>query len=106
MDTYASDVAVLADTLDLQRAVHIGHSKGGGEVPRYGARAKPCRVARTVLISAVPPIMLRSQHNTGGLPIDVFDVLRWLPTGLNSTEISLQVPSLVSTDPVPRYLKA
>jgi non-heme chloroperoxidase len=76
MDTYASDVAVLADTLDLQSAVHIGHSAGGGEVVRYVARAKPGRVARTVLISAVPPIMLRSRHNTGGLPIEVFDGFR------------------------------
>jgi non-heme chloroperoxidase len=76
MDTYASDVAVLADTLDLQSAVHIGHSAGGGEVARYVARAKPGRVARTVLISAVPPIMLRSWHNTGGLPIEVFDGFR------------------------------
>jgi non-heme chloroperoxidase len=76
MDTYASDVAVLADTLDLQSAVHIGHSAGGGEVARYVARAKPGRVARTVLISAVPPIMLRSRHNTGGLPIEVFDGFR------------------------------
>lgn len=76
MDTYASDVAVLADTLDLQSAVHIGHSAGGGEVARYVARAKLGRVARTVLISAVPPIMLRSRHNTGGLPIEVFDGFR------------------------------
>jgi non-heme chloroperoxidase len=76
MDTYASDVAVLADTLDLQSAVHIGHSAGGGEVARYVARAKSGRVAKMVLISAVPPIMLRSEHNTGGLPIEVFDGFR------------------------------
>jgi non-heme chloroperoxidase len=76
MDTYASDVAMLADTLDLQSAVHIGHSAGGGEVARYVARAKPGRVAGMVLISAVPPIMLRSRHNTGGLPIEVFDGFR------------------------------
>jgi len=76
MDTYASDVAVLAGTLNLQNAVHIGHSAGGGEVARYVARAKPGRVAKAVLISAVPPIMLRSPHNTGGLSIEVFDGFR------------------------------
>jgi non-heme chloroperoxidase len=76
MDTYASNVAVLADTLDLQSAVHIGHSAGGGEVARYVARAKPGRVAKMVLISAVPPIMLRSDHNPGGLSIEVFDGFR------------------------------
>src|SRR5262252_802912 len=59
MDTYASDVAVLTGALDLQGAVHIGHSAGGGEVARYVARAKPGRVAKAVLISAVPPLMLR-----------------------------------------------
>jgi non-heme chloroperoxidase len=76
MDTYASDVAVLAGALDLQRAVHVGHSAGGGEVARYVARAKPGRVAKAVLISAVPPLMLRSENNPGGLPIDVFDGFR------------------------------
>jgi non-heme chloroperoxidase len=76
MDTYASDVAVLADTLDLQSAVHIGHSAGGGEVARYVALAKPGRVAKMVLISAVPPMMLRTRNNTGGLPIEVFDGFR------------------------------
>jgi non-heme chloroperoxidase len=76
MDTYASDMAVLADTLDLQKAVHIGHSAGGGEVARYVARAKPGRVAKAVLIAAVPPIMLRTRTNGGGLPIEVFDGFR------------------------------
>lgn len=76
MDTYASDVTVLVDTLNLRNAVHIGHSAGGGEVARYVARAKPGRVAKTVLISAVPPIMLRSDHNPKGLPIEVFDGFR------------------------------
>jgi non-heme chloroperoxidase len=76
MDTYASDVAALADTLDLQNAVHIGHSAGGGEAARYVARAKPGRVAKVVLIGAVTPTMLRTRNNTGGLPIEVFDGFR------------------------------
>ena len=76
MDTYASDVAALADMLDLQNAVHIGHSAGGGEAARYVATAKPGRVAKVVLISAVTPIMLRTRNNTGGLPIEVFDGFR------------------------------
>ena len=76
MDTYASDVAALADTLDLQNAVHISHSAGGGEVARYVAQAKPARVAKVVLIGAVTPIMLRTETNTGGLPREVFDGFR------------------------------
>jgi len=76
MDTYASDVVLLVDMLDLQNAVHVGHSAGGGEVARYVARANPGRVAKAVLISAVPPLMLRTQHNPGGLPMDVFDGFR------------------------------
>jgi non-heme chloroperoxidase len=76
MDTYASDVAVLVDTRNLQNAVHIGHSAGGGEVARYVASAKPGRVAKAVLIAAVTPMMLRTQNNTGGLPIEVFDGFR------------------------------
>jgi len=76
MDTYASDVTVLTDTLGLQNGVHIGHSAGGGEVARYVARAKPGRVAKAVLIAAVTPIMLRTWNNTGGLPIEVFDGFR------------------------------
>jgi non-heme chloroperoxidase len=76
MDTYASDVAALADTLDLLNAVHIGHSAGGGEAARYVAQAKPARVAKVVLIGAVTPIMLRTEKNTGGLPRKVFDEFR------------------------------
>jgi non-heme chloroperoxidase len=76
MDTYASDVAALADTLDLHQAVHIGHSAGGGEVARYVARAKPGRVAKAVLIGAVTPIMLQTRNNPGGLPREVFDGFR------------------------------
>jgi non-heme chloroperoxidase len=76
MDTYAADVAALTDALDLSNAIHVGHSTGGGEVARYVARAKPGRVAKAALVSAVPPIMLKTAKNPGGLPIDVFDTLR------------------------------
>src|SRR6516164_6734803 len=76
MDTYAADMAALAEALDLQNAVHIGHSAGGGEVARYVARAKPGRVAKMVLISAVTPMMIKTQSNPGGLPKEVFDGFR------------------------------
>ncbi|MEU7700205.1 alpha/beta fold hydrolase [Streptomyces sp. NPDC015492] len=76
MDTYAADVAAVTDALDLHDAVHIGHSTGGGEVARYVARAKPGRVAKAVLVGAVPPIMVKSDANPGGLPIEVFDGFR------------------------------
>jgi non-heme chloroperoxidase len=76
MDTYAADVAELADSLDLKNAIHVGHSTGGGEVAHYVARAKPGRVAKAVLIGAVPPIMVKSEKNPGGLPIEVFDGFR------------------------------
>jgi len=76
MDSYASDVAELTDHLDLHDAVHIGHSTGGGEVARYVARAKPGRVAKAVLIGAIPPIMVQSGKNPAGLPIEVFDGFR------------------------------
>src|SRR4051794_36911503 len=76
MDTYAADVAALTDALDLKNAVHIGHSTGGGEVVRYVARAEPGRVAKAVIVSAIPPVMLKSDANPGGLPIEVFDELR------------------------------
>jgi non-heme chloroperoxidase len=76
MDTYAADVATLTDHLDLKNAVHVGHSTGGGEVAHYVARAKPGRVAKAVLIGAVPPIMVKSDKNPGGLPIEVFDGFR------------------------------
>ena len=76
MDTYAADVAALAKHLDLKDAVHIGHSTGGGEVAHYVARAEPGRVAKAVLIGAVPPIMVKSDKNPGGLPLEVFDGFR------------------------------
>jgi len=76
MDGYVSDVVALTDSLDLQNAVHIGHSTGGGEVARYVAHAKPGRVAKAVLISAVAPIMLQTDANPDGIPLAVFDGLR------------------------------
>jgi non-heme chloroperoxidase len=76
MDTYASDVAALASHLDLRNAVHIGHSTGGGEVARYAARHGSGRVAKAILIGAVPPVMVQSDRNPGGLPIGVFDGFR------------------------------
>jgi non-heme chloroperoxidase len=78
MDTYASDVNELVQKLDLRDAIHVGHSTGGGEVARYVARyGQPQgRVAQAALISAVPPVMLKSAKNPGGLPIEVFDDLR------------------------------
>lgn len=76
MDTYAADVAELAAALDLKGAIHVGHSTGGGEVVRYVARAEPGRVSRAVLIGAVPPVMLKSDANPDGVPIEVFDDFR------------------------------
>jgi non-heme chloroperoxidase len=76
MDTYAADVAEIASTLDLRNAVHVGHSTGGGEVARYVARHGKGRVAKAVLIGAVPPVMAKSETNPGGLPIEVFDGFR------------------------------
>jgi non-heme chloroperoxidase len=76
MDTYAADVIALTDHLDLKNAIHVGHSTGGGEVAHYVARAKPGRVAKAVLIGAVPPIMLKTAANPGGLPLEVFDGFR------------------------------
>ena len=76
MDSCAADVADLVRALDLQNAVHVGHSAGGGEVARYVARAEEGRVAKAVLISAVTPIMLKSETNSEGLPLDVFDGFR------------------------------
>jgi len=76
MDTYADDLATLAEALDLRDAIHVGHSTGGGEVARYIGRHGTGRVAKAVLISAVPPLMLKTAANPGGLPIDVFDGIR------------------------------
>jgi len=92
MDTYASDVAQLVAHLDLRGAVHVGHSTGGGEVTRYVARHGAGRVIKAVLLSAVPPIMVRSARNPGGLPIEVFDGLR-AALAANRAEFFRDVPS-------------
>jgi non-heme chloroperoxidase len=76
MDTYADDLAALVTALDLKDAIHVGHSTGGGEVTRYIGRHGTSRVAKAVLIGAIPPLMLKTAANPGGLPIDAFDQLR------------------------------
>ncbi len=76
MDSYVADVIALTDALDHRDAIHVGHSTGGGEVARYVARAAPGRVAKAVLVSAVAPIMVRTDRNPDGVPIEVFDEVR------------------------------
>ncbi|RYD68074.1 MAG: alpha/beta hydrolase [Sphingomonadales bacterium] len=98
MDTYAADMIELAAALDLRDAVHIGHSTGGGEVARYVARAEKGRVAKAVLIGAVPPLMLKTEANPGGLPIEVFDGFR---AGVAGNRAQLYVD--VSTGPFYGY---
>jgi non-heme chloroperoxidase len=92
MDTYAADVAELAVALDLRDAIHIGHSTGGGEVTRYVARHGKGRVAKAVLIGAVPPIMVKTEKNPGGLPLEVFDGFR-AALAANRAQFFLDVPS-------------
>ncbi|WP_435270787.1 alpha/beta fold hydrolase [Streptomyces sp. 1222.5] len=92
MDTYAADVTALTDALDLRGAIHIGHSTGGGEVARYVARAKPGRVSKAVLVSAVPPIMVKSDANPGGLPIETFDGFR-AALAANRAQFYIDVPA-------------
>jgi non-heme chloroperoxidase len=76
MDTYADDLAALVEHLHLDRAIHVGHSTGGGEVARYIGRHGTGRVAKAVLIGAVPPLMVKTAANPGGLPLEVFDQMR------------------------------
>jgi non-heme chloroperoxidase len=76
LDTYADDLAELLELLDLKHAVMVGHSTGGGEVTRYIGRHGTKRVAKAVLVSAIPPLMLKTPANPGGLPIEVFDEIR------------------------------
>ena len=92
MDTYAADLTELTDHLDLQNAVHVGHSTGGGEVARYVARAKPGRVAKAVLLDAVPPVMVKKDSNPGGTPIEVFDGFR-AALANNRAQFYLDVPT-------------
>ncbi|HTP47270.1 MAG TPA: alpha/beta hydrolase [Casimicrobiaceae bacterium] len=92
MDTYVDDVAQLATHLNLRNAIHVGHSTGGGEVTRYVARASKGRVAKAVLVDAVPPIMVKSDKNPGGTPIEAFDGLR-AALAANRSQFYLDVPS-------------
>jgi non-heme chloroperoxidase len=92
MDTYAQDVIELARALDLRNAVHVGHSTGGGEVVHYVARAEPGRVAKAVIIGAVPPVMVKSASNPGGTPIEVFDGFR-AGTAANRAQLFLDIAS-------------
>jgi non-heme chloroperoxidase len=92
MDHYAADAAAVADHLDLRNAVHIGHSTGGGEAARYVARHGKGRVSKLVLIGAVPPIMVKTPANPGGLPIEVFDGLR-STLAANRSQFYIDFPS-------------
>ncbi|QJU60345.1 alpha/beta hydrolase [Sphingomonas sp. AP4-R1] len=92
MDTYAADMIELAAALDLKGAVHVGHSTGGGEVAHYVARAEAGRVAKAVLIGAVPPVMLKSDANPGGLPMEVFDGIR-KGTGETRAQFYIDLPT-------------
>jgi len=92
MDTYAADVKELARILDLTNAVHIGHSTGGGEATRYVARADPGRVSKAVLIAAVPPLLLKTEQNPGGTPIEAFDAYR-AGVASNRAQIYLDIAS-------------
>src|SRR5712692_3750470 len=76
MNTYADDLAALVEALDLKNAIHVGHSTGGGEVARYIGRHGTKRVAKAVLIGAIPPLMLKTAANPGGTPIEAFDQIR------------------------------
>ena len=92
MDTYADDVAQLVRQLDLRDAIHVGHSTGGGEVAHYVARAEKGRVAKAVLIDAVTPIMVKSENNPGGMPLEVFDGFR-AALAANRAQFYLDIPS-------------
>ncbi|MFS8043597.1 MULTISPECIES: alpha/beta fold hydrolase [Xanthobacter] len=92
MDHYAADAAAVVEHLDLKNAVHIGHSTGGGEVAHYVARHGKGRVAKAVLIGAVPPIMLKTPANPGGLPMEVFDGFR-AALAANRAQFFLDVPT-------------
>jgi non-heme chloroperoxidase len=92
MDTYASDVKELVEHLDLQNAIHVGHSTGGGEVAHYVARADPGRVAKAVLLEAVPPVMVKKGSNPGGTPIEAFDQYR-AALAANRAQLYLDIPT-------------
>src|SRR6476661_1974390 len=92
MDTYASDVDDLVTALNLTNAVHVGHSTGGGEVTRYVARHAKGRVAKAILVDAVPPVLVKKDSNPGGLPIEVFDQFR-TALAANRAQFYLEVAS-------------
>lgn len=93
MNTYAADVAALAAHLNLKNAIHIGHSTGGGEVTRYVAQyGSGGRVAKAVLIGAVPPVMVKSERNPGGTPIETFDGYR-AALAANRAQLYVDIPS-------------
>lgn len=92
MDTYAADVAALVTALDLRNAIHIGHSTGGGEVAHYVARAEPGRVAKAVLVEAVPPVMVKKESNPGGTPIEAFDGYR-AALAANRAQLYIDIPA-------------
>ena len=92
MDTYAQDVVELARALDLKNAIHIGHSTGGGEVARYAARAEAGRIAKAVLIGAVPPVMAKTASNPDGIPLEVFDGFRSALVA-NRAQFFLDIPT-------------
>ena len=92
METYAADVTELVMELDLTNAVHIGHSTGGGEVARYVARAQPGRVAKAALLGAIPPLMLKTDANPNGIPMEIFDGFR-TALAANRSQFFLDVPS-------------
>jgi non-heme chloroperoxidase len=92
MDTYASDVTHLVNALDLRNAIHIGHSTGGGEVTRYVARSEPGRVAKAILIDAVPPVMVKKDTNPNGTPIEAFDGYR-AALAANRAQLYLDIAS-------------
>ena len=91
METYASDIAELAEALDLKDAIHVGHSTGGGEVIRYAAKYGKGRVAKAVIISAVTPIMIQNESNPEGVPLSVFDEIR-KGTGFNRAQYFYDFP--------------
>jgi non-heme chloroperoxidase len=92
MNTYAADVAEVVEALDLKNAIHVGHSTGGGEVVHYVARAESGRVSKAVIVAAVPPVMVKSDSNPGGLPMEVFDGLR-KALAANRSQFYIDVPS-------------